>query len=240
MDNVFFDNPPILRGEAEDQLQQLYRYMEEISGKLNNALMTITIEQMTPETKEIIYEGSKENQEQMRQSLKSMIIKTAEIVRNEMQVIRAQLHGENEYISEQFGNLVQNLDATITATAEGILQEYHITDRIQGLEEGTENFINRLNNYIYTGLIDPENLIFGIAIGEHVTRADGTLDTSGRMATFTKEELAFYQGTSKVAWFSSQTLHITEAVVTNSMTMGNHTWKVFSDGSMGLMAGGGT
>ena len=53
MADVFFDNPPILRGQAEEQLQQLYSYLGIISNQLNEALMTISIDQMTPETQTV-------------------------------------------------------------------------------------------------------------------------------------------------------------------------------------------
>lgn len=239
MGNTYFDNPPILKGQAEERLQQLYSYLENMSGQLNAALMTISIEQMEPSTKEIIYEGSSQNQEKRSRALKDLIIKTANIVRTEMAEIRLTLDGQITAISEQFGIYEQNLEANITATANGILQDYHFQDRISGLEEDTEEFFHRINQYIFTGLIDPINMKYGIAIGQHITREDGTLDTSEQMATFTMNELAFYQGANKVAWLSSQALHITEGVVTGSMTMGSHIWKVLSDNSLALLAGGG-
>ena len=51
---TFFDNPPTLSGQERQQLEQLHRYLQTMSDKLNNALMTISIEQMTPETQQEI------------------------------------------------------------------------------------------------------------------------------------------------------------------------------------------
>jgi len=238
MANTFFDSPPMLRGTENEQLAQLYSYLMTVSDKLNTALMTITIEQMTPETQSVIRESS-ENREAQNNALKSMIVKTAEIVRTEMQEISTQLNGSVTALSEQFGTYEQELQANIRATAQGILQDYHFEERISGLETDTSGFMRRINQYIFCGLVDPVNMKYGIAIGENVTKQDGTLDTAARMATFTMDELAFYQGESKVAYVTSNAFYITDGVVTKSMTMGRHIWKVLSDNSLALLAGGG-
>jgi len=239
MADTFFDNPPNLQGMAEEQLRQLYSYLTAMSNKLNSALMTITIEQMAPETQQIIREGEKERQAAQDQALKSLIVKTADIVRTEMQEISARLTGSVTALSEQFGTYEQELGATIRATAQGILQDYHYEERITGLETDTAGFMRRINQYIFCGLVDAVNGKYGIAIGENVTKADGTLDTAARMATFTMDELAFYQGETKVAYVTSRAFYITDGVVVNSLMMGNHIWKKLSDGSLGLLAGGG-
>ena len=84
MAEVFFDNPPILIGSESDQLKQLQRYLNTVSDKLNSALMTITIEQMAPETQQVIREATGEKAQSKYEGLKTMIVKTAEVVRNEI------------------------------------------------------------------------------------------------------------------------------------------------------------
>ena len=49
MANVFFDGPPALAGSDEAKLQQLYSHLGILSNKLNEALMTISIEQLPAE-----------------------------------------------------------------------------------------------------------------------------------------------------------------------------------------------
>lgn len=241
MASEFFDNPPMLTGSEEEQLKATWRYLSIMSEKLNNAFNSISIEQMEPETRTQIVSAGQTAITKQAESLKSMIVKTAEIVRHEMDEISTRLEDNYEALSSQFGEYERNLSNTITATAEGILQEYQYSERIQGLEEGTESFRRKIDQYIFMGLVDETNLKYGIAIGENVTKYDEhgnpSINNDRKMATFTMDELAFFQGNVKMAWFTNNVLHINQAEVVNTMKMGNHTWKIFTDGSMGLISG---
>ena len=89
MADVFFDNPPIQSGSPEEQLRTLYSYLSTISMKLNEAMMTISLEQASTEAQKAVSQAvaAEEKTEKNRQDLKSLIIKTAEIVRTEMEEI---------------------------------------------------------------------------------------------------------------------------------------------------------
>ena len=240
MAEVFFDNPPILGGSEQDQLLTLQRNLATMSDKLHQALMTITIEQMAPETQQVIRQtANQEAAEKQYNGLKSMIVKTAEIVRSEMDVISTTLNQHYQALSEQFGEYEQNLQQTITATAQGVVQEFRYDEMIQGLQESTETFQRNISAYIFSGLIDPINGKYGIAIGQNVTDEDGEYVEANKMATFTSEKLSFWLNGVEVAYFSNNTMHIASAEVTNSMKMGNHTWQIMADGAMGLISGGG-
>ena len=244
MADVFFDNPPNLNGKEAEQLKQLQAYLTAMSEKLNVALMNISIEQMQEDTRQKILSAGGEKVEQSTETLKSLIIKTAEIIRHEMDVITTTLTDEYEALSSQFGAYERDLQSTITATAEGILQNYQYEERITGLEDeagNTEVFIRRIDQYIFSGLVDEVNGKYGIAIGENVTGYDAQgnpyLKNDAKCATFTMDELAFYQGGQKVAYLSNSTLFIQYGEITDSLKIGNHTWKKFTDGSMALVAG---
>lgn len=242
MAEVFFDNPPVLSGNSEDRLRQLQSYLSTMSGKLNEALMSISIEQMTPDTQKVIQKAtdSKETQKDYT-TLKSLIIKTADIVRHEMDVISTRLEDQYTALSDQFGSYERDLNSTITATAEGILQDYQYEERIQGLEndsEDTDGFIRKINQYIFSGLVDEENGKYGIAIGENVTAYDSQgnpyLNNNRKMATFTMDRLSFWQGNIELAYFSDSVFYIAYGEITSSLKMGNHKWTVMPDGSMAL------
>lgn len=235
MVNVFFDNPPAQSGSTEAQLVQLYAYLMTISSKLNEAMNSLGEEQAeTQEQTQAVIRQAEEKTENNRQDLKSLIIKTAEVVRTEMEEIRTHLQGQVTAISEDFGEFQQTLDTTISATARGVLQEYNIEERITGAEQATQTFINRISQYIYTGLLDSGEV--GIAIGTNVTDSStGELIPANKMATFTSSELAFYQNGEKVAYFSGNSFVIERGEVKKSMKMGNFTWMIFDNGSMGLM-----
>ena len=238
--DTFFENPPTLQGAERQQLQQVYNYLMAMSDKLNQALMTISIDQMTPETQAEIRKSEMAQNEQAA-TLKSLIVKTATVVRHEMDEIRAHLQDEYEALSDEFGEYERNLESTITATAQGVLQEYHYDERIQSVQDAAEGFQRRIDQYIFSGLIDEINGKYGIAIGENVTAYDAEgnpyLNTARKTATFTMDELAFWQGETKLAWITDNIFHFAQGEVTKSMKMGNHTWTILSDGSMGLISG---
>ena len=233
---VFFDNPPIQSGNAEEQLRTLYAYLNTVSQKLNEALMSVSMEQANAEAQQAVKvaQETAKTAETNRQDLKSLIIKTAEIVHTEMEEIRTHLQGQVTAISEDFGEFQQTLDATIAATARGVMQEYNIEERITTAEETTDAFIRRISQYVYTGLLDTDEV--GIAIGTNVTDSStGDLIPANKMATFTSSEISFYQNGAKVAYFGGNLFHIEKGEVLKSMKMGNFTWMIFDNGSMGLM-----
>ncbi len=236
MADIFFDNPPLQRGTAEQQLSVLYGHLAVMADKLNTALHNITAEQLAPEAQSVLQQipQQKEEREKARKDLKKLIIKNAEIVETAMEEIRTHLQGQITAISEDFGEFTQSLDAEIVATAEGVLQSYNVLQRIQGAEDATQSFINRISQYIFTGLLDSGEV--GIAIGTNVTDTEtGELIPANKMATFTSSELAFYQNGEKVAYFSGNSFVIERGEVKKSMVMGNFQWQIFADGSMGLM-----
>lgn len=240
MDNVFFDNPPVLQGNERTQLTQLYNYLFNVSNKLNEAMMTVSMQEAQQAEAQQAGGSTAEEQKQKEQfqTLKSMIIKSAEIVRTEMQEISTELHGETEAISEQFGTLVENMDATIRATAEGVMQDYHFDQLVTDTQTNTF-YRQQTNQYIFTGLINDDPVEYGIAIGEGVTAYDQEgnpyLNQNAKVATFTMNKLAFWQGTVQLAYFSSGKFYITNGEITNTLQIGNYVWKVMADNSMTLV-----
>ena len=239
MAKVFIDNPPTTTGKAEEQLRQLYSYLFTLSNKLNEALMDVSIEQMAPETQTAIRTAAgaeKATQEQMN-SLKSLIIKNAEIVNLAMDEIRTELQAQYTAISEDFGTYQQTLDAQISATAAGIMQQYHIEERVQAVEDDTAAFMNNLNAYIYSGLLSTSPATYGIAIGYNVTNPDGTLNNQNKSATFTADKLSFWLNNVEVAYFSNSVFYIANGQITDQLRMGGYIWKTMAGGAMALMKG---
>lgn len=243
MAEVFFDNPPVLEGSEKDQLLQLQRYLNTVSDKLNTALMTITIEQMAPETQAVIRSAAGEQTQSRFEGLKQMIVKTAEIVRHEMDEIRYHLEDNYEALSSEFGTFTENFTQNVTETARGVLREFDYEARIESIESETGTLKADLKSYIFMGIIGYENgeAVTGIAIGNgkgSITNEDGTLNTANQTATFTANKLTFYQNGIELAYFANNVFHIESGEVTSSMKMGNHYWKVFTDHSLALIAGG--
>ena len=239
MAKTFFDNPPTIGGRTEEQLQALYSYLFAMSNKLNEALMDISIEQMTPETQTVVQKaaGADRAQEAQINQLKEIIVKNAEIARLAMDEIRTELSSQYTAISEEFGTYQQTLESTISATAAGIMQQYHIEDRIQAVEDDTATFMNNLNAYIFSGLLSDNPATYGIAIGYNVTNEDGTLNNQNKSATFTADKLSFWLNGTEVAYFSNSVFHIASGEITDQLRMGGYIWKTLANGAMALMKG---
>ena len=236
MDNVFFDTPPVLQGDETTQLRQLYGFLYTMSEKLNAAMNEVDVQ--TRQEIQSTATGQAQQQAEGFSTLKSLIIKTAEIVRTEMQEISTQLHAETEAVSAEVGTLEQSMDATIRATAEGVLQEYNFSELVTDTEANTFS-LQRINQYIFTGLISDNPVQYGIAIGEGVTAYDENnnpyLNQNAKVATFTMDKLAFWQGTVELAYFSSGKFYISQGEITNTLQIGNYTFKKMADNSMVLV-----
>lgn len=237
MAEVHFDGPPVLTGSAEAKLQQLYSHLGILSNKLNEALMTISIEQLPEEAQKAIRGGTEEQQrtDQSITSLKSLIIKNAEFVRTEMDEIRTTLNAHYEAISDQFGTYQEDVEARLSATAYGIQQNYELIQSVQSAEANSEALIRKINGNIFSGIIDTNTGDVGIAIGYNVTNDDGTLNMGNRMVTLTADALTFYVNGARAAWFSNSVFNIENGEVTKSMRMGSYLWQIFANGAMGLM-----
>ena len=235
--NIMFDNPPLLNGGTENRLQQMYSYLGTISSQLNSMVMDIEIKRLkTEETvKTVVREKEQNPAESDFIKAKSLIIKTAELVRTEMEEIRTTLTGSVDALSEQFGEYQETITQEITATAMGILQSFNIEERISEVEEEMSNFVRNQTSYIYAGILDDVTHKTGIAIGENVTNENGELVAENQVVQITSDRIVFYQNGTEVAYFSNNNFYIAKGVVTDSMQMGNFMWKVFSNGSLGLM-----
>lgn len=241
MAEVFFDNPPALTGDEKSQLLQLFGYLSTMSEKLNTALNSITIEQMEPGTQQQIRTGAAEETQAQYNGLKSLIIKTAEIVHGEMDVISATLASNYTALSEQFGTLQRSTTAQYEATSEGIRQNYEYIQQVDGSTADNSSYLRRFGQYIFTGLVDEINGRYGIAIGEDITAYDGQgnpyINSARKMATFTMDRLSFWQGETELAYFTDNVFHITHGEIMKTLKIGNHTWTALTDGSLGLISG---
>lgn len=232
-----FENPPILTGKTEDQLRQMYNHLFKLSNQLNEALMNISVEQMAPDVREVIKTGAKAEvtNRTNTEALKTLIIKTANVVRSEMDEIRTTLESHYEALSEQFGTYQEDIELKLSANATGIDQAYTLIETVTAAGEDTAQTLRKLNANIFSGILDAGTGEVGIAIGYNVTNNDGTMNNANKMATFTADRLTFYVNGVPVAYFGNRVFHITDGEVTSSMRMGNFIWKILSNGAMGLM-----
>lgn len=248
------ETPPVSNGTNAEKIENLYRYLTRMSEQLNDAMNRITAEQTGGATvqKVRLTQGAtaaqleqqeKTDSEKVYNTLKSMIVKTAKIVRSEMDEISTELKGYYQALSDEFGEYERSLDTQIKATAEGVLANFdetqRVTERLGANEEELKQYIRKLSQYIFMGKIDEDHV--GIAIGNNVTAKDeednDVLDDANKMATFTMDELAFYVNGVKAAWYSGSTFYIAQGKVEDQLQIGNnHAWRVVPTGNIALVA----
>ena len=237
---AYIESPPVLSGEEAQKLEQMYRYLQRMSDQVQECLNNITVEDFVPEQQKVISvimnEGATSAElNDQREALKSIIVKTAEVIRSEQEEIRTTLESHYQALSNQFGAYERDLTNNITATAEGIIQEYQFVERIQALDDDTadlKEYKTSTSQYIKSGLLNPEdpsNPVFGVEVGNHMDSANPQ-----KCARFTGDRLSFFLNNAEVAYISNSKLFIKESEVLNSMKMGGYVWRILSDHSMGL------
>lgn len=240
MAKVFFENPPTLRGTPEEQQKALREYLYTLSQKLNEAVLNIGFDQLEQNSKQTIQQlqDNAEKSESKQQGLKELIVKNAELTRTEDEEIRAQLTRNITALSTLLGEYRETLTQDIEMTAAGIRQTFNLLqETVNTANQTNETFRTGMQSYIYSGVLDSSVTpnITGIAIGQNVTNSDGTLNSENVMATFTAKRITFYNQNNVVGYYEGNKFHIGQGEVTDSMKMGHFLFKVFPDGSMGLM-----
>ena len=213
------DLPKESTGTPEQQLRQLYYYLYNVARDLNinfqqigadaltdeeqQLMNDLTRAQMTPEQKaeEKLYTGQHNYAE--AETLKSLIIKTAQFVRDEVQNIRVVLFGE-ESASGQFGDWNRKKGLRVDVNPDGVKQTYSYAEIVQGLKTYEIN----AKNYIKTGFLRTENMlpVYGVAIGKDVVTfsEDGTetFNDSNKVAELTADALSFFSNGVILAKYS--------------------------------------
>lgn len=234
------DMPASPRGTTEQQLQKLYRYMYRMTEQLNLALNNLDAGNFIDETGEAIT-GAASTKEVSREltaqydSLKSLIIKTADTVRSEMDEVAMELRGSYLALSE-WGEFQEALTGQITATASGVVQQYGYDAQLEAAAEGIADFQTyktQTGQYIKTGLLYYDGAVprYGVAVGEQLTTVivddEEVLTRTDLCATFTADKLSFWQSGVEVAYISNTTLYITDLRILNRIRLGD--WEIRHD-----------
>ena len=147
---------------------------------------------------------------------------------SKMEITREYSSLINETAS-QISSTVDELSRTVNANSDSIV---HINNSI--------NVTSQDINLVKTTMSNIQNAVNGKVSSDEIkewARFDGaTLELGASNQPFkarlTTTELAFYQGSNKVAWISNNELHILTAIITQSIGVGNFTF--VDEGSMGF------
>ena len=236
--------PPSPRGSVQEQLVRQYSYLFQMAQQLNVALGQLESGGTAAPSGGTAAPAAE--REQQYQTLKSMIVKTADTVQRRMDQLSAKLTGEYVAVSE-FGTYVERLSAYLEANPEALTQYYSFFADLQASTETVsaafEQYRLETEGYIRTGIVCYDGAVpqYGVAVGQNLTTTlvDGveTVAQNDFRATFTAKRLSFWQDSTEVAYVSDNRLYIRDITVLDSVTLGG--WKLASENGLAFQWIGG-
>lgn len=226
--------------------RRTYEYLFGMAQQLNIALHALDGSNLSPEITRAISSGVKAAGEaaeapKQYQTLRTMIIKTADTIRSEMDRLSVSLEGT--YVAQsEFGSYVQELSSYIEANPEALTQYYKFASDLQAdldaVDVAFETYKTSTEGYIRTGIVYYEGDIpvYGVAVGQNLTSTtvDGeeVIDRRDFRATFTAKKLSFWQDETEVAYVSNNKLYIMEVEILNAMRLGN--WDISTSNGLAM------
>lgn len=221
--------------QPSEPIAQIQSYLYQLVDDLNFALNSI--EGQASEAKVMATStdsggGSEEKKAQSSfNAIKSLIIKSADIVEAYYEEINKRLVGL--YVAQSdFGTLVEETTKDIKETSTGNYERYTNLQKI--IDDIDVEHLRAVNARINSGLLyyDEDGVpVFGLEIGQR-TEIDGE-EVFNKYARFTSDKLAFFDiNGNEVAYVSDKKLYITHVEITGSLTLGGFVDTVLSDKSV--------
>ena len=234
--------PNISAATDRGQLEQIRSYLYQLAEQLKWALNSIEVGGTNVLQQNQKSNGNKPSDAEAQatfNSIKALIIKSADIVNAYYEAINARLKGL--YVAQSdFGTYTEATDAKIEASSKDIAQHYTDIQQILSDIEGFESKLIEVNAHIKSGLLyygDDGAPVYGLEIGQR-TEIDG-VETFNKYARFTSEKLSFYDSNdNEVAYISDKKLYITHVEITGSFTFGGFVDKVTTGGVITRWVGG--
>lgn len=201
--------PKITSGNPTEQMRQMQSYVYQLAEQLNWAFSTIEASSpgnVSPDIKiEQGTEVSEKDAESTFSSIKSLIIKSADIVKAYEETFFKDFNGKY-FADSDFGTYLEETSKSIEDNSKYTNEVYTNVQTIEGKVEGIENETKTINAYIKRGLLgydDSGNAVYGVEVGE---TNDGAFS---KYARFTTDRLSFYDANgSEVAYIGAGCLYI--------------------------------
>ena len=233
--------PKITATTEAGKLQQVQSYMYQLVEQLNWALNNLDSTNITQSQKSATAAAAAQKDDPVStfNSVKGLIIKSADIVKAYYEEINNLLKLSGEYVAEASfpegsAKFVENTNLAVNANSKGIEQLFtDIQEIISGMDS-IENSIIEVNAHIKSGLLyyDDDGVpVYGLEVGQR-TEIDGE-EVFNKYARFTANKLSFYdQNDNEVAYISDKKLYITHVEITGSLTHGGFVDTVMPDKSI--------
>ena len=221
--------PNINSATEQGQLSQMRSYLYQLVEQLNWALNTVkdgavqtVVQPMTAPTASGTAAAEQEAQDTFN-SIKSLIIKSADIVNAYYETMRLRMDGE--YVAESdFGVYRRTTAAELSATIDSVNQLYTDMQSVEETADGAYDSVRAVTANIKTGLLYTNESgvpVYGLEVGQR--NVENGVESFRKYARFTANRLSFYdQNDTEVAYISDYKLFITQAQITGSITLGRY------------------
>lgn len=156
-------------------------------------------------------------------SIKSLIIRSADIVNAYMEETKERLLG-NYVAQSDFGRYEEQTSQDITNNSKGIERAFNNIQKITSDLDGITTKLIEVNAHTRAGLLyyDGGGIpIYGFEVGQK-NEIDG-VEVFNKYARFTSDRLSFYdKNDTEVAYISDYKLYITNAQITGTLTLGRY------------------
>ena len=217
--------PNISATTTSGQIEQIRGYLHQLADQLKWALNSIS--GGSSELQSVVKSTSgqtalTEGEAQATfNSIKSLIIKSADIVNAYYDEIINRYHGEFVAQSD-FGTFEEYIERTQVNNAAGMEDLYNHIQKITSDIGNLKTKIIEVNAHVRSGFLyyDKEGVpIYGFEVGQ-VNDVDG-VEVFNKYARFTSDRLTFYdKNDTEVAYISDYKLYITNAQITGTLTLG--------------------
>lgn len=203
--------PKITASNPNEQMRQMQSYIHQLAEQLNwafNTLETSSGGNVSPAIKFEQSENiSQEDAANTFNSIKALIIKSADIVQAYEETIMKDFNG-TYFADSDFGSYLEETSRSIKENSKGVNEVYTNVQTISGKVDGIEDDVRTTNAYIKRGFLDDydENgkAIYGVEVGE--------TDENGKFlkyARFKADRLSFYDANgSEIAYIGAGCLYI--------------------------------
>lgn len=229
--------PNITASTEAGKLKQMQSYMYQLVEQLNWALNNIDSTSTATTVKASTTASTaldKDDPISQFNSIKGLIIKSADIVNAYYEKIDSLLKLSGQYVAQSdFGTFEEYTNNLVSGTDKQLRQELVSKQSIYD-ENGNIKAELLVNGHIYSGIIEyakDGEAIVGIEIGQ-TTNRNGT-ESFTKFARFTADRLSFYDINNKeVAYISDYKLYITHVEIKGSLKEGGYEDTVTADGGI--------
>lgn len=218
--------PNITAHDYPARLEQVRSYLYQLVEQLNFALNLDTSSASAQQ--QIVRSGGqaveeKDDSQATFNSIKSLIISSADVVNAYYDKIVKRLEGV--YVAESdFGTYKQQTSQTIEATSNSVKSLFTNIQEIDTDIKNVDSYLIDVKATIKAGELytdDNGDPVYGLEVGQR-NIVDG-VETFNKYARFTSDRLSFYnQNDTEVAYISGYKLYITNAEITETLTLGSY------------------